>query len=114
MTSNPSCHMVGETCSPLSDPRGSIPAGTCLWCNWTRCAMAPQGCGAMVREAGERCQDCHPMACPCEDCVAFESLEDSDGVPEEVDEAQTVKETTLTDAQLLALLDTMVECREAA
>lgn len=39
---------------------------------------------------------------------------DSDGVPEEVDGEETVKETTLTDAQMLALLDTMVECRSAA
>jgi hypothetical protein len=44
--------------------------------------------------------------------------EDSDGVPvpvqEEETSAQTVETRTLSDAELLALLDTMVDAREAA
>ena len=150
------CHAFDESCSVLSQPQGSLPVGSCRFCGWFECAM---GCGTMVEDERERCAECHPLACPCEDCVAFESLPDahtkdehcaghvnadgdcavcgvtggemcsrcngvrfhrdtcadSDGVPEVVSEedtsAQTVETRTLSDAELLALLDTMVDCQ---
>lgn len=112
--SNPNrpCHSFLDADENLVEHIWTPGQPECGACGWAVCVMP--GCKSYVADAGTRCSECHPHGCPCESCVDW----DSDGVPvavaEEETSAQTVETRTLSDAEMLAILDEMVECAEAA
>lgn len=114
-TSRP-CHSMIDAEENLLDHLFTTGHPECGACGWSVCVM--DGCNNYVADTG-RCSECHPLACPCADCVAFDSLPDSDGVPMAVgdDDTSAVRTVRIQDVstdELAAEWIARITTREAA
>lgn len=101
--------MPNSTC-PVDSCRPVPSTGVCVFCDHVTC----DGCERSIPAAeAHRVQWCPGEWAPTALCGACLE-EDSDGVPEEVDEAATVRERLTTDDVAAYWTDVIVGRREAA